>query len=573
MSAPPKLVPPIFLVPVCLLASYGWLLPNTTIPWIAFHRDAWIATGMALAAITVMVRIRETTPWHTISLLTLLFTAVPMVQFATGVLPFAGIAWICTAYLGGFLLAMLTGALWARRSGLQPADAFFCCVGAASALSVWFGLYQWFDLSYFGIWVLPPSADNRIYANLGQPNQLATLLVWGVLACGWGFVRGFIRLSVATLCCAFLLTGIAFTQSRTALLSLIVIAALLWWWRKLWRAPRGRWVVAGLALYLALVVNAIPWLADVAMIQSPAELINKTVNESRPAAWAMFLDASAQRPWTGYGWSQVHLSQFEVAPQHPKMYGRTFAHSHNLFLDLVLYMGWPLGLLAILTLVAWLWKQFRRTGSAGSAEDTVLFAVVIAVGIHAMLELPLHYAYFLLPLGLVIGVMNIRNAMPVVLQTPRWVFAALCASGLALLAVVVVDYLEVEANYTQMRFEVARIGTLPILEAPEVMALTQMREILRLQRFKVKAGLSEADLKWMRDVSYFHPSLTNLHSLAVALALNGHREEAARLLREVCNSVSPVQCGYMKYSWKKSQLEYQELASIPGPPERDAAAP
>ncbi|RYF31315.1 MAG: hypothetical protein EOO23_02940 [Comamonadaceae bacterium] len=556
-------------MPLCLLVSYGWLLPNTTIPWIAFHRDAWIATGMSLIAITVMVRVREATPWHTISVVTLLVAAVPMLQFAAGILPFAGIAWICTAYVGGFLLAMLSGALWARRSGLQPADAFFGCVAFAATVSVWFGLYQWFDLSYFGIWVLPPNVDNRIYANLGQPNQLATLLLWGVLACGWGLLRGFIRLPVAVLSCAFFLTGIAFTQSRTALLSLIVIAALLGWWRRLWSVPCGHWAIAGLAVYMALVVNAIPLLADAAMVQSPVQLIGKTVNESRPAAWAMFLDASVQRPWTGYGWSQIHLAQYEVAPQHPKMYGRTFAHSHNLFLDLVLFMGWPLGILASLALLHWLWRQFRRTGSG---EDSVLFAVVVAAGVHAMLELPLHFAYFLLPLGLVMGVMNVRNAMPVVLQTPRWIFAALCAAGLTLLTVIVIDYLEVESNYTQMRFEVARIGTLPVLEAPDVIALTQMRDILRLQRFNVTGSMSEADLQWIRDVSYFHPSLSNLHSLAVALALSGHRAEAAKLLREVCNSVNPRQCGYMKYSWKKSQSEHQELASIPGPPEREADA-
>lgn len=563
MKASSRFVSPVYLVPACLIVSYGWLLPNTNIPWIAFHRDAWISIGMSLIAIVAMFRVREATPWHWISLLTAFFAVVPLLQFATGLLPFAGIAWISTAFLWGFLLAMLSGTLWARVSALQPADAFFGCVGFAASMSVWFGLYQWFDLSYMGIWILPAYVENRIYANLGQPNQLATLLVWGVLACGWTFLRGRIRLPVAVLWCGLLLTGIAFTQSRTAWLTLIVFVGLLWWWRRLWDVPHARWIIAGLITYSVALTYALPFIAEVAMVRPPAVLITKILNESRPAIWSMFLDATFQRPWAGYGWTQVGWAQMTVSPAHPDMIGTTFSHAHNLFLDLIIFMGWPLGLAACLSLVAWLWAQMRRTSTA---LDSVLLGVVIAVGNHAMLELPLHYAYFLLPTGLVVGVLNVRNAMPVVCHTMRWLFAALCVGGVTLMMVIIVDYLTIESNYTAMRFESARIGTQPIQEPPEVIALTQMREILRLARFNVTGGLTEEQLQWMRDVTHHHSSLTNLHSLAVALGLNGHPEEAAQLLKNICDTVSPNQCVIVKRAWINSQSVHPELASIPGPP-------
>ena len=456
VNPPSRFVSPLFLVLAGLMVAYGWMLPNTNIPWIAFHRDAWIAVWMSLITVVAVLRIHEATPWHWITILTALFASVPLLQFATGLLPFAGIAWISTAYVWGFMLAMLTGALWARRDLLQPADAFFGCVGIAATLSAGMGMYQLFDLDFMGIWVLPPYfGEIRAYANLGQPNQLGTLLVWGVLSCGWTFLRGRIRLPVAVAWCMFLLAGITLTHSRTAALTLMVLVVLLWWWRRMWSVPQARWIIAGLTVWIIFLYLAVPFIPTPPTPRLAVDMVGKFAGESRPALWAMFLDATLQRPWAGYGWTQVSFAQMTVSAAHPAMIGKTFSHAHNLFIDFVLFMGWPLGLLASLTLAAWMWRQFRRTATA---QDGVLLAAVIVVGIHAMLELPLHYAYFLLPTGLVVGILNVRNRMPVVVQTPRWVYAVLCAGGLVLLGAVVTDYLEVESNYQAMRFEAARMG-------------------------------------------------------------------------------------------------------------------
>jgi O-antigen ligase len=564
VTSAPRFVSTSYLVLGCLIVSYGWLLPNTNIPWIAFHRDAWISVWMSPIVFAAIFRIREATPWHWITILTAVFAIVPLLQLATGLLPFAGIAWISTAYVWGFLLATLTGALWAQRDALQPADAFFGCVGFAATLSVGMGMYQLFDLNFMGIWVLPPYfGEIRAYANLGQPNQLGTLLVWGVLSCGWTFQRGRIRLPVALAWCMFLLAGITLTHSRTATLTLVVLVALLWWWRRMWNVPNAKWIIAGLVAWVILLILLVPFIPTPASSRIAVNMAGKFASEARPEIWAMFLDASLQRPWAGYGWTQVSLAQMTVSPAHPEMIGRTLSHAHNLFLDLVLFMGWPLGLIASFTLVAWLLSQFRRTATA---QDGILLAVVIAVGIHAMLELPLHYAYFLLPTGLVVGILNIHNRMPVVIQTPRWLYAGLCAGGFALLGAVVTDYLEVESNYQALRFEAAQIGTQPALGVPEVQVLTQMREILRLARFKVTKGMSEEQLQWMRDVTQFHSSLTNLHSLAVALAINGHVEESKALVKNVCDTISPQQCPIFKSAWKNSQADFPEVALIPGPP-------
>ncbi|PIW09923.1 MAG: polymerase, partial [Comamonadaceae bacterium CG17_big_fil_post_rev_8_21_14_2_50_60_13] len=64
-----------------------------------------------------------------------------------------------------------------------------------------------------------------------------------------------------------------------------------------------------------------------------------------------------------------------------------FSHSHNLFLDLVLWCGIPFGLFVSLYLIRWFWLRLR---AVRCAEDAVLMLFLLVVGNHAMLELPLH---------------------------------------------------------------------------------------------------------------------------------------------------------------------------------------
>ncbi len=552
----------LWVIPVCLFISYGWMLPNTANPWIAFHRDAWVATGMSLAVLGIVYKVKERTPWHPITLATAAVAFIPLLQLQFGLLPFAGIAWISTAYVLGFLLAMLSGAAWTRVNALQAADALFFTIAVGATLSAYIGLYQWFELKYFGIWVLRPYMEHRAYANLGQPNQLATLIVWGCVACGWALVRGRIRLPVATLWWAYLLVGVAVTVSRTAVLILIVFMVLAWWRRSLWNIRGAKWVMAGLALFFAVVYQGLDPFAQAMGMQDTPDLVAKMAGESRPAIWAMFLDASFERPWAGYGWTQVGMAQMAAVSRHPDMIATTFSQAHNLFIDLILFMGWPLGVAASLGLIAWLGLQLKRVARA---EDMLLIFLVVAVGVHAMLELPLHYAYFLLPTGFAIGILNIRNAPPARVYTSRWVYAGVGAVAIALLAVIIVDYLEVEDNYEAMLYEGARIGTLPPRDAPDVLVLTHLREILRMSRFAAKRGMSEEELQWMRDVTNNYNSVRNLHLLALALALNGHKEESQKIVTGMCETILPFQCDVARRAWKASQSAYPEADGITGP--------
>ncbi|MDP1529950.1 PglL family O-oligosaccharyltransferase [Rhodoferax sp.] len=537
--------------------ALGWLLPNHYRPWIAFHSDAWIASVLLVAFVALIWRSRGAMALHRITLGVALLIGIPWLQYGLGLIPQPGVAWISSAYLLGLFLALLLGARWEANSPGQLGDALFLAIGIAAVVLVGLQLQQWLQVDGLELWRLSGGPD-RPSANLGQPNQLATLLLWGVLAAAWGLSRGRISGGVAILLVAYLLFGIALTGSRTAWIGVALLVVASWWWRSLWRSARLPWVTTGLGVYFVLCVVVQGWWHALDG-EVPADLVRMS-SELRPLAWAVFLDAAWQRPWFGYGWNQTALAQLAVATAHPPLHN-VFSYAHNLFLDLILWCGIPLGLLVFASLVGWIWRCFR---AVQSAENAVLLLLLFVVGNHAMLEMPLHYAYFLLPAGLVMGMLNTRFRARPVLYVARWAAGLLWLAATVLLALIIRDYSRVEPSYENLSFEwqrikVARIGP------PEVLLLTQWHDFVEFARYEPKAGLSQAELDALRSIPELFSGALFLHKYASILALNQRSDEARLWLQRLCKVASESECSAAKAIWAKQSHKYPEIAAIPWP--------
>ena len=234
----------------CALAI-GWLLPNHYRPWMAFHFDAWVALVLSVASLTVFLRSRQALAWSRITLLLAFLLAMLWLQYALGLVLLAGNVWISSAYLLGLLLALLTGAHWEKKTPGQLGDGLFLAIGLAAIVSVGLQLRQWLALDGLELWTMDGGPE-RPFANFGQPNQLGTFLLWGVLATAWGWTRQRIGSGVAMLLAAYLLFGVALTGSRTAWVGLALMVGAVWWWRRLWTSPRLTWAVTGLWLYFVV---------------------------------------------------------------------------------------------------------------------------------------------------------------------------------------------------------------------------------------------------------------------------------------------------------------------------------
>jgi len=546
------------------VVAAGWLLPNHQPPWSSFHVDAWIAAALALASIAVTLRSDKPIVWHSTPLMIAALGLVPAMQYALGLVLLSGTAWISSAYIVGLLLALLTGAQWEASRPGQLADGLFLAIGTAAVLSVGLQLHQWLGLDLLNAWSMG-DGNGRPFANFGQPNQLATFLLWGLLAVAWGLLRRRISRGTATLLSLYLLFGLALTQSRTAWIALGLLILASWYWHRLWADRRWPWLACALGLYFAGCALSLGFLNQALLLSLPLDTghLAQTTGETRPLIWSIFIDAALQRPLFGYGWNQVGMAHISSALSHPALES-LHAHSHNLFLDLVLWCGIPAGLLLSLYLVRWFWLRIKVVDCA---QDAVLMLLLLVIGNHAMLELPLHYAYFLLPVGLVMGALNVRLRAHPVLSTARWSLVVLCGLSVALLALIIRDYLRIEKSHQELRFEQAHIRLDHPGQPPDVLLLTQFREFIRMARFEPTIDMSADDLDWMRRLANTYPGTATIPKLALALAMNGQGSEAQLWLRKVCRFEPASNCNAVCNYWTNQSLMHPALAAVPWPNE------
>jgi O-antigen ligase len=561
---------PVWLALWVMAFALSWLFPNHHPPWPNFLSDAWAALILLFAFVAVLVRSTGPVSWGLLPLVTLALVAVPLLQHYFGLIPFAGEAWMASTYLLGLLLALHLGERWETACQGQAMDAMAMALALAGVLSVAIQLIQWLEIGtgWLGeegaigwrVWVMD-LASTRPYANVAQPNLLGTLLLWSVLAVAWAVHRRMIGAATGVLVATYLLFGVALAQSRTAWLGVATLVVASWYWARLWGS---RWVPVGVTLLgIVFAIFTVLLLFGVDLTSPGGG--NWTMDSSRveaglrPAVWRLFLDAAWARPWFGYGWNQVMVAQLAMAELHPPI-SNIFYHAHNLFLDLVLWCGIPIGLLVSALLVFWSYDKVRQTRSPNEAIPLLFLAVV---GIHAMLELPLHYAYLLLPAGVFAGVLNAAAGSGVGFRTGRAPLVVLALAAATLLGVIVRDYMgRIEPNFLAMRFESARIGKLPKADAPDVIALTHLREWMRLVRFDAHAGMSESEIQWVIDVVERNPAPANLYKLAWTLAANDRPAEASKWLLKMQHVILPAQWRTVRRLWLEGAKTDPKMAAV-----------
>lgn len=552
-----------WLVAWALCLAPAWLLPNHYPPWSAFHLDAWAATAMLLPALWLVARSPVRSNWTAGPLLLLALLLLVGLQHATGLIVHAGVAWINVAYLLGFLIAWQTGSRWERVASGQAADGLFLAIALAAFLSVGLQLHQWLQMDRLDIWSMG-GPGIRPFANMGQPNQLATLLLWGLAALFWWWVRGRARPLIVLAAAVFLLFGLALTGSRTAWIAAVLVNLAVWAWRPLWPQRHAPWVVSALTLFYFLAVFSVDVLAQWLLVGADTGMadVMRARTETRPAIWAMFLDAVSMRPWLGFGWGQVAMANTAAALGNPPLQ-MFFSHSHNLLLDLVLWCGVPVGLGTMAYLVWWLLSRVLRVRQAA---DAVLMMPLLVVGNHAMFELPLHYAYFLLPVGLWMGALEVRLGIAPVVTSARWVAVAMVSAAAVLLGLIVRDYARVEPAYQNLRYEWARIRT-PVTQVPSVLLLTQWRDFVRMVKLDSQADLAGPDIAWVRNMASLFPSPGFFQLEAIVLARNGMPQQAASALAVMCSMSSPGQCHAVQQHWRQRAASDPVLARVPWPPQ------
>ncbi len=514
-----------------LLASVlmlsAWLLTDHYPPWMSVYNDSAMAMSLAVLLLATSLRrtpnqARAVPPvfwWLTAIAL------IPWLQWLFGKVSYSGDAIVGSLYVLGFSCAVLCGNQWAQRQPRDSAAWLATTLVMGASLSAALAVFQASGAVSLGTWMLPICSGGRACANLSQPNNLGTLI--GLGAVGLVLLREQRRIGswAGGLLLALLLIGAAASQSRTAMLYGPAIGLGLFVARqKGLKVQTGHWVIAAATASHWLLVSAWPTLEHLLLLDTTAGLSERSLDAGRLGAWTMFLDATTLYPWSGFGWLQTASAQLTVAENHAALTG-VWQQTHNLFLDLLVWCGYPLGLSLCGLIVFWFVHRTRRVLTI---EGVVGLISVSLLGIHSMLELPHHYAYFLIPVGLWVGYVEHSSGGGV--RRLTWLRWAPVAISLGLVLAVLRDYPEVEEDFRLARFESLRIGTLSAPKpAPDAPFLSGLTAQLRLMRAQPVSGMSADQLDEMASAVRRFPSASSMAKLAWAWALNGRLPDATQM--------------------------------------------
>lgn len=540
----------IFIFISFALFTLAWLVPNKIFPWIVLWNESIAALATLLLGFAAL-GVRTSSHTHVISLpgatLLALGVASAWAQHAYGLLDRAGDAWLVTLYLGLFALAVVSGrTLAGNAEGMCWRRGLLLAMVAAGLLSAGVALVQWLWASPSVAFLQEIDIGDRPYANLGQPNHLSTLFFLALCA-ALQLRREHIVGRMGTLLAVVLLTfAMALTQSRTGVLQSALLLAY-----GLWVRPQGdtsTWRWGSLVLVLGSLYWAVlPWLYEFLLLPGNARAM-ASGSSGRLEIWLAFLDAAVQRPWAGWGWLQTGWAQQAVAASHPNAMVY-FSYTHLLPLDFVLWLGLPLGLLLCVLLSWWLAPYLAR---ARSAQAGCWLVAVLGVGLHALLEYPQAYLYFLLPVGLMIGVIEARAPAHRVLRLPAALAGALCLALAVLAAGVFWDALRASDAYTEARFAEARIGIRAApSEVPRLRLLDQLQALVQLRATGVDRLPSKAALHEAARVAQRQPLRWVSLRYAQLLALAGQPEEAAREQQRLCDINGAAQCALSARLWEE----------------------
>lgn len=560
-----------------MLAILGWLLfllawiqPHHFRPWLNFYAEALAIMGVSFLVLHQIIVSRMAVSYKITRITGILglVATLPWFYYVFGVGFFAGDALVVSIFLLTLVAAVALGGIYTDHSekSAENLRAFFYVTWLAAMISACVGIIQWLSLSdYLGsLYVTQMDVDERASGNMGQPNQLASLLLMGIAALTWIYERERTRIGIwgYGFSLGFLTIALVLSQSRAGVLSASIMVAWIAWknYRKTncirpWHA--FAWVIS-----YFLLLKILPYLQD-ALLMSVARDTSMTRDNGRIIMWQQTWAGIMEAPWFGYGWNQTPTAHAAGSIAYP---GRlTFTNAHNVVLDILAWTGIPMGVLLTCACLYWFCSRMLAVKNSTSVYA---MAGLIPIATHSMLEYPFAYAYFLVAAGFFIGI--VEGAYPKALQLNlKRIF--LIPSVLLFFVVggrIIYEYMIIEEDFRVVRFENLRIGKTPLeYEVPQnIILLSQEGVMLKASRIRAHRNMSREALENLRMAALRFPYGSLGLRYAMALGLNGDPQGATQFMQVVYGMYGP---GYYRAAVETLRSfqaeEFPELAAVQAP--------
>ncbi|CAH2896076.1 MAG: Lipid A core - O-antigen ligase and related enzymes [uncultured Paraburkholderia sp.] len=298
------------------------------------------------------------------------------------------------------------------------------------------------------------TVERRPFGNMAQANHLATYIAFAMAGALFLVQTRRIAVAIWALVSTLFAVGLALTVSRGPWLQMGVIVVAGFWMAfaqtraepQLRRSHR-QWLIPIALGVLFFVVNALIRWANVRyhleLGQSAADRF-KDAGQIAPrlALWKYGWTMFRTHPLMGVGWGEFPSYQYQFAKT---LGGVEIANnSHDIFIDLLAKTG-LIGLAIVLFgLVTWLVRVVRAPQSAARVFGIALIGVLV---MHALVEYPQQYMFFLLPAMFVFGLLETRPLRLVPARLSFGAFAVVVFGGIAALYPVYRDYARAEVLY------------------------------------------------------------------------------------------------------------------------------
>jgi len=544
--------------------ALAWLLPNAYPPWLAFHKDAWLAAVMCVVAIVWQCgerRARTAFRMDPIAAAFLAMALLAFVQWRIGIIHFFGHFSMALMYFGGAALAIVLGRDWAQRNRDQLGDfLFFALLVAAFATSFtlivqWLQVWQW-----MGTWIQEVRPFDQPYGNLNQPNNAATLVVLGAVSVSWFAYRRLVNVRVWLIACSYLAFFIAITGSRIGYLtfSTLSLGVLVVGWRT-GHLP-ANWRRAFIVLIFAFVAWVVlvhsNWGASRDLTLEGPRVFERDLTSIRLYLWRAYLHTAYTHPLIGFGFEQGMLTQMAAGEIGYQLNG-LYTWSHNALLDIATWFGFPMFIVAVALIVWVVWRIFK---SSADSSRWIFLAGVYAVTLHGLVELPLGFAYFLIPVCLMLGALFESLDLPSI-AIPRIVVAVWTVSLATMLAALTYDYFRIEAAFYTWRFERSNIGKSHPQDIPDTLLLDQFEALLRGLRGSADSLTSRQVDEFERAIVH-EPSTAAMQHLAEIRARQGDLSGAQRAADMAAITAQPKRRKLLAARWRYLTLQNPSFANV-----------
>jgi hypothetical protein len=514
------------------LISLAWLMPIHYRPWVTYTGELYAFFALFVLAV---ICLKEKIKIPAISLPLLLLACVPLVHLLLGQVFFFSTAMIGFIFVFSFWLASVLGyhlstGDYNREETFTNLSYVFLTSGMITGL---IALCQWSNLDSVLPGMVNINGNQRPYANFAQPNNMATFLVMALMSCLYLYEKKKIQTKWLFACAAVIVIGVALSQSRTAWVAASAIILYLSFYqykgiiRLKWYYSTAWFIffiscIAFFPLLSQLVAQAMG--TDV--VQSRDVVSRATGDMSRLAIWQQMIAAIQAQLWFGYGWYQTSVAFVSISDT---VQGPVWIRSaHNFILDFLLWNGLIIGL-AFLAYFGYLAYQLQRWVNT---PESVLGILMIGTFItHAMFEFPQHYAYFLLPVGFILGTVLAQNSKIKTITLPTFALQLTWVVGLVVLLLIYRDYdVAVSKLVDSMRYE--KYST-EITDNRQIYLLTEFNNRIAWIRLNPYSKVSADQILEGEQMVLSYPTKYNLIKYAKLLAFNGYEAEAKHQLERL----------------------------------------